>query len=387
MTTTRTSPGTRRVRNRRQLIVASAAQLFAREGYHNVAMSRVAADVGVRPSALYRHICGKQELLHEVVHDALATVGAAVVDDDPVSSLARAVLGNRTLGVLWQRESRHLDPQARQTLRAELVTAVRRLATYIGSRQPRHDKLETELLSWALASALMSVSFQRIELPEAEYQELLIGIGEAVLNTDLTGSRGPAPHGERTGKRTDRFRRDELRATATRLFAEQGFAGVSMDDIGAAAGISGPSIYHHFASKIEILLQAMRWGAAALNDDLSRIRAEAIGSSEALTRLVESYTGHSLRHPDVMDLLLTEAHQLPEYERNTLRQEQRAYIAEWVRLLRQTRPDMACAHARVRVQAALSAVNDTARTPHLRRLSLIHPKLTAIAHTILIAQT
>src|ERR1700741_5330563 len=46
-----------------------------------------------------------------------------------------------------------------------------------------------------------------------------------------------------------RSRREELLDAAALLFAEHGFARVTMDDIGAACGISGPALYHHFESK------------------------------------------------------------------------------------------------------------------------------------------
>ncbi|MBS9746049.1 helix-turn-helix transcriptional regulator, partial [Pseudomonas aeruginosa] len=44
-------------------------------------------------------------------------------------------------------------------------------------------------------------------------------------------------------------RRDQILATAAELFAARGFHGVSVADLGAACGISGPALYKHFPSK------------------------------------------------------------------------------------------------------------------------------------------
>ena len=44
-------------------------------------------------------------------------------------------------------------------------------------------------------------------------------------------------------------RREEILDAAARLFAERGYHGVSIDDIGAAVGMSGPGFYRHFAGK------------------------------------------------------------------------------------------------------------------------------------------
>ena len=41
---------------------------------------------------------------------------------------------------------------------------------------------------------------------------------------------------------------------ALRLFAERGYVATTMDDIGAALGIRGPSLYKHVRSKHDLLL-------------------------------------------------------------------------------------------------------------------------------------
>ena len=48
-------------------------------------------------------------------------------------------------------------------------------------------------------------------------------------------------------------RREQILETAAELFARRGFHGVSVAEIGAACGISGPALYKHFAGKDEVL--------------------------------------------------------------------------------------------------------------------------------------
>jgi AcrR family transcriptional regulator len=52
-------------------------------------------------------------------------------------------------------------------------------------------------------------------------------------------------------------RRDQIIAVATELFHERGFDATGIDDIGAAAGITGPGIYSHFNGRAVSLLEAM----------------------------------------------------------------------------------------------------------------------------------
>ena len=48
-------------------------------------------------------------------------------------------------------------------------------------------------------------------------------------------------------------RRDAIVTAAARFFAERGYAAVGMRDVAGAVGVRGASLYHHFASKEEIL--------------------------------------------------------------------------------------------------------------------------------------
>ena len=52
-------------------------------------------------------------------------------------------------------------------------------------------------------------------------------------------------------------RRDKLIAAAERLVAERGFLAVRLEDIGAAAGVSGPAIYRHFPNKEALLVELL----------------------------------------------------------------------------------------------------------------------------------
>jgi len=52
-------------------------------------------------------------------------------------------------------------------------------------------------------------------------------------------------------------RRTQLIAAAERLVAERGYLAVRLEDIGAAAGVSGPAIYRHFPNKEALLVELL----------------------------------------------------------------------------------------------------------------------------------
>ena len=60
-----------------------------------------------------------------------------------------------------------------------------------------------------------------------------------------------------TTRTAEPTRREQILATAADLFAARGFHGVSVVDLGAACGISGPALYKHFASKDAVLAEML----------------------------------------------------------------------------------------------------------------------------------
>jgi AcrR family transcriptional regulator len=375
--TTLPTRGTR-PRNRRRLILDAAAELFASKGYAQVSMADVADAVAVRPSALYRHFRGKDDLLYQVVHDMLAAVLADLDDLAGTRALAETALDHRRIGVLWQRESRHLPPAARQRLRGTLVDIAARFAAFVAQRRPDLREMDWDLLAWACLGAAVSVSFQRIELPGAEYTELLAGIIDRVVDTDLDTDPAPVAAPPASGALD---RRDELLAAAARLFAQRGYHGV--DDVGAAVGIAGPSIYHHFATKLDLMVAVITRGAEQLLDGTTRALAGTHDDSQALDALLGAYVSFSFTHGDLMDVLITEVPHLPQPHRSTFRGIQRHYLDQWREVLIRLHPDLPPAHARVYLQAAHTVVNDVARTPHLRTRPTAAAAVTAIGHAIL----
>ena len=147
-------------------------------------------------------------------------------------------------------------------------------------------------------------------------------------------------------------RRDEILGAAVRLFHEKGYHSTGMDDIGAAAGITGPAIYRHFKSKEDLLETLMSERSHAALERAGEIVAEAEAPADALNGLVRLYVETLLDNPALAFVGL--------YERRTLRGETRAAIERverlhaetWVAALRQVRPELSEAEARVMVSAA-----------------------------------
>jgi AcrR family transcriptional regulator len=157
-----------------------------------------------------------------------------------------------------------------------------------------------------------------------------------------------------------RSRRDEILEIAVGLFAARGYHGVSMDDIGSAAGVTGPALYHHFAGKEAMLVAAL----IPVSDQLLAGGRERVAEYQgrpraALAALIEFHVEFALANPAVIALHLHELDRLPEEPRRQIRRLQRLYVEEWVNTLTALRPELSAAEARVLAHAAFGLMNST----------------------------
>ncbi len=386
-----TPPRGTRPRNRRLLTVAAATRLFARHGYANVSMSDIADATNVGASAIYRHFPAKRELLMAAIRTGIAGYDGAL-SAPPASDetdrltilfhgLAECALAHRELGVLWQREARNLDDAQLRTLRDELITTSSLLSGHLAASRPELDGAQINILSWCILGALVSIGFHSVTIDHEQFVDLLAGMADTISRVSFDGVRDAAAP-PRENPPLDESMRDSLISGATELFAEKGFAGAGVDEIGSAVGIAGPSVYGHFASKQELLVAAMERGAELLLDETQRVLDRPSPAPAKLGALVDSYISLLNRDRFVIRVLLSEMNELPDHEREVARRQQREYIATWVDLYRQfTVADEDS--ARIRVQAVLLVVNDAIQTPHMRSQPHFEAVMSRIATQLL----
>ncbi len=107
-----------------------------------------------------------------------------------------------------------------------------------------------------------------------------------------------------------RARRNRIIAVATQLFYEHGFSATGIDDIGAAAGITGPGVYRHFAGKDEILIAVLDRIWMMLKEGIDK--AATLEPAEALDLLVDTHVRLSVSHRAEFTLLIEDLRFLPE---------------------------------------------------------------------------
>src|ERR1700759_5524226 len=96
------------------------------------------------------------------------------------------------------------------------------------------------------------------------------------------------------------LRREQILAAAAALFARRGFHGVTIDDIGAAVGISGPGLYRHFPGKEAVLAQMLVGISERLLAEGSRRVVAAPDAAAALDALLHWHSDFALSQPDLI---------------------------------------------------------------------------------------
>ncbi|MET0188404.1 MAG: helix-turn-helix domain-containing protein, partial [Pseudonocardia sediminis] len=236
---------------RRELAEAAAAH-FHRLGFHGVSLADVAAGVGVTAPAVYRHYRNKNALLDGAITTGLDHVDAALDGarslSEALERLAEAALRRRDVWVLLQREMRHLDDDERTPALARFRALAATFAGHVAAARPDLDDGRVQVLATAAFAVLASPSTHPVPLAHEHYRDALVRASAAVCAADLQVPTSPDP-GPRPGPAAEPGRGDQILDTAIGLFHRHGYAAVSVDDIGAAAGMAGPSIYHHFPTK------------------------------------------------------------------------------------------------------------------------------------------
>ncbi|WP_240135543.1 SACE_7040 family transcriptional regulator [Streptomyces sp. MUM 178J] len=158
-------------------------------------------------------------------------------------------------------------------------------------------------------------------------------------------------------------RREQILREAARLFAERGFHGVGVDEIGAAVGISGPGLYRHFAGKDAMLAELLVGISERLLTGGRHRVAEADGDPAAvLASLIDGHIDFALDDRPLITLHDRELDRLRDADRRKVRQLQRQYVELWVAAVRDICPEVPEAQARAAVHAVFGLLNST---PHL----------------------
>jgi AcrR family transcriptional regulator len=180
------------------------------------------------------------------------------------------------------------------------------------------------------------------------------------------------PLGLGKGAQTSRGmrRRSTILKVAATLFADHSFDRVSINEIGDAAGISGPAIYRYFPSKEGLLVSIYEHLYRRHRDGVDEILISGASSRESLESLIDLQIELARTEPEKIRIVNSEVRHLPVKEAQALQAETRRQLEVWTDLLRQVRPDLGREECSASVHAILALINSVT----LRRSGVAVPR-------------
>jgi AcrR family transcriptional regulator len=183
----------RRDPERRQRILAAAAELVAERGYHEVGMSDIGAAAGIVGSGIYRHFDGKSAVLvalFDRVIDDLTRGAAQILSRglEPEQTLreliaahVRITLDDRMLMRVYHNEIASLPAEDNRRLRRKQRIYIEEWVHILDVLRPEVDDAAARALVHAGIGAVHSTLFYSSGLPAGRLAKLMAAAAEATL--------------------------------------------------------------------------------------------------------------------------------------------------------------------------------------------------------------
>ncbi|MPZ52057.1 MAG: TetR family transcriptional regulator [Acidimicrobiia bacterium] len=127
-----------------------------------------------------------------------------------------------------------------------------------------------------------------------------------------------------TSEKTTTLRRsrEDVVKAAARLFAERGYHGTSMRDLGRELGLLGSSLYSHVSSKEDLLVEVVEMGAALFEASAQAALQSADEPERQLQALISGHIDVVVDHLDEVRTFLNEANALHDRYRVVSRRDE-----------------------------------------------------------------
>lgn len=338
-------------------ILQAALGLFRKRGFHGASLDDIAhAAGGLTGPAVYRHFADKEHLLaacHQVLLERLMGEEHRA---DAVEALVRACIREPEAMAVYYTERINLGPAGSAAIRdlERRAAAVMQRAFGNTMRDPA-----TRIRAHAAAAVLTRLGLVNGPRSHGARERMARSLVEAIRTVDLPPAQKvvvlsgpPLQHVSA---------RERILAAAPSLFRAAGSSGVSLRQIGAAAGISSAAVSSHFSSKEQLLHEVIQRGGEAIASSIARALRRTSQPAEALDQLVSGYVDLAVDSRDTFVVTSREMWALTPEHREVRRRQQGMYVAELGALLRSTHPRLDPVEARVRAGAVFACVNGAAR--------------------------
>ncbi|PND54771.1 TetR family transcriptional regulator [Mycobacterium sp. ENV421] len=179
---------------RRERILAAAAELIAERGYHAVSMTDLGVAAGIVGPGIYRHFDSKAAVLaslFERVVDALLERASTIVNQARderealtglIADHVSLVINDRELAIVYFRELHNLSDEQRRRLRRKQRLYIEEWVHVVAELRLELDEAEVRAIVHGAIGAIQSIlQYRETGLPAERVAARLVAMGHAVL--------------------------------------------------------------------------------------------------------------------------------------------------------------------------------------------------------------
>jgi AcrR family transcriptional regulator len=359
----------------RARVLDAAAQVFREKGYIGAPLADIAAVAGLQAGSLYYHFPSREAVVEEVLRvgqqrtlDFVRRRIAELPEDSSAIDRLRSAITAHGIAVLetsdYTSASIRILPQVPDDIRRRHLVAqreyakdwVRLLGDADQAGELRSD-IDLSVIRMLMMGALNSAADWYDPSRGLPGDELAAQFAEVLLNglaltrrpdrrprstpaVDGTVNGRSALAGNGHGQLAGQPRRDATRArildAAAQVFHENGYAGTRLADIAAAADLRAASLYYHFESRDDLVIELMRLAWERTYEFVCRSVERLPAGSSQLDRLSMAMSAHlvsALEKGTHTAAVIQIMGQVPEGVRRQSLVDQRKYIGYWRAIL------------------------------------------------------
>jgi AcrR family transcriptional regulator len=135
--------------------------------------------------------------------------------------------------------------------------------------------------------------------------------------------------------RNKKLSRETILAEAKKRFSAKGYRGTTLGDLTASFGVSRPSIYYYFKSKVDLLSELHNHGYTAAVRRFDEIFAAEMPTREKLRRVLEVHARNLAEDAALHKIFFLDISQMPEKVIRDVRKKRREYTDKVIAIYRQ----------------------------------------------------
>jgi AcrR family transcriptional regulator len=371
---------------RKFALTTAASRLFATRGYNGAGIDDIGTAMGVSGPALYRHFGSKQAILAAIIAH-LADQLVSTIDSKERIDVPKAVsigIADGNSLVVALRQVSHLQPQYdSDDLRESRARLFNAWVLTINAQGVTAGRWSNLVRARAAAGAVIGLSFAKSG-SVAFRTQLASEISQRILSVDLHASLVPSPSSgfglpPNLASSNAALRREAILAVSSKLFAEKGFNGTSLSDIGSVVGISASAVVRYFTSKEGILAAAFSRLADNITEGLYRELVNDVSPVLRLSNILSNYAALAIRSSSLVALNMTELRCLPAEDQRERRRSQLMYIDELAKAISAVQPHLNELECLLRARATYAMINEVVVDDRLVNLSGLQANLCELA--------